>query len=599
MPQFQSVQFGKYFLLDRIATGGMAEVFKAKIIGEHGFEKIIIIKTLFPHLQSEKELVDSFIEEAKLAALLQHQNIVQIYDFGKVDESYFIAMEYLPGINLRTILNAYDDFPLSLENALFITQQICAGLSYAHQKEDSEGKHLQLIHRDVSPPNIIITDEGQLKIIDFGIARAASQNTSTQMGIIKGKVAYMSPEQAEGKHIDHRSDIFSTGILLYEMVSGYHMYKGDTIDVLSMARNAQFIPIEILCPNLPEAVKKIIAKALQKDVAYRYQSSNEMMNDIESCISILNFRPAGHKLAAFIDQILKETGAEKVKSDHPRSKDLKQRDPEKSEEAYKETVKMGVSTPSPLRRKKMIAAAVLFFLVVLVASVIFKVNTKTITPPKAMRDVPEETLTIVEPLPVERDILAEDETSAMEALQQERFHDAVMLFEKILAHDPSMEDRLKQYYTKALLGAASEFIGQENNMAREILLKVIKIDPANIQGHSQLGQIYVKMKDYKKAEDSYRIITELDDQFTDAFFNLGYIYAITKDFMRAETMYQKAVDLEPPYLDEALFNLAVVQDRLGKKETVAINLINALSINPKNKMVEKYLEKFNKRNGRK
>jgi len=191
MAAFEAISFGKYLLLDRIAVGGMAELYRARITGEQGFEKLIAIKKLLFHLTEEEELVNAFIEEAKLAALLQHQNIAQIYDFGNMEGDYFIAMELLFGKDLRLTLNKSKEknLPLDLEYALYISSRICAGLDYAHNMKDLEGRPLNIIHRDISPQNIFITYDGEVKILDFGIAKAGSKNTTTAQGVIKGMVA--------------------------------------------------------------------------------------------------------------------------------------------------------------------------------------------------------------------------------------------------------------------------------------------------------------------------------------------------------------------------------------------------------------------------
>ncbi|MBI4849352.1 MAG: protein kinase, partial [Nitrospirae bacterium] len=280
------VKFGKYLLVEKLATGGMAQVFKAKIMGAEGFEKMVAIKQILPHLTVEKELVTSFIDEAKLAASLHHQNIVQIYDFGNMEGTYYIAMEYLLGKDLRMIANRAKErnTEFSLEHCLYIISRVCAGLDYAHKLKDLQGRPLNIIHRDISPQNVIVTYEGEVKIVDFGIAKAATQSTMTQVGMIKGKVAYMSPEQASGKHIDHRSDIFATGILLYELVTGNRMFQGDTLHILAKVREAEFEPAEAVVSGLPQMLYKILKRALAKEPEDRYQSCGEMLDDIEACI---------------------------------------------------------------------------------------------------------------------------------------------------------------------------------------------------------------------------------------------------------------------------------------------------------------------------
>jgi serine/threonine protein kinase len=298
----EPLQFGKYLLTDRIAVGGMAELFRGKILGDEGFEKAVAVKKILPHLAAEQDAVNYFIDEARLAALLQHPNIAQIYDFGRLGDDYYIAMEYLFGKDLRTVLNTADTrgLPLSLENALHIAARISSGLEYAHNMKDLQGELLNIIHRDVSPQNIFITYDGQVKIIDFGIAKAASRITSTRSGVIKGKVAYMSPEQAEGLAVDHRSDIFAVGILLYEMVTGRFMYEGDAMEILARARAARFVRPERLVRDLPECVVLTLDMALARDTRARYNSCGELRSDLEDCVYHLDCRPSDQKLAQYM-----------------------------------------------------------------------------------------------------------------------------------------------------------------------------------------------------------------------------------------------------------------------------------------------------------
>ena len=308
---------GKYILLDRIAVGGMAEVFRAKLTGEKGFEKLIVVKKMLPQLAEDPEMVTHFIDEAKLAALLQHENIIHVYDFGETEGSYFIAMEYLFGKDLKSVFTKTSQInaPLGLENSLLIAAKICEGLEYAHNLKDLHGASLNIIHRDISPQNIFITYDGKVKIIDFGIAKTTTQTTKTQVGIIKGKVAYMSPEQAEGKSIDKRSDIFAAGIILYEMITGQEMYSGDTMEVLNKAIHAQYEPLEDIAPDMPSQVYDILHRALHKNIDERYQSCGEMMADIENCLYEMGCRPTTKILEQYIARLFdKEYLKEKDKS---------------------------------------------------------------------------------------------------------------------------------------------------------------------------------------------------------------------------------------------------------------------------------------------
>jgi len=267
-----------YVLLDLIGIGGMAEVYKAKLVGRQGFEKQIVIKKLLAQVAGDREVIDNFITEAKLAALLQHENIAYIYDFGELEGSFFIAMEYLFGKDLFTISrrSAETNTPLSPHQSLTIAAKICEGMDYAHNLKDFQQRPLKIIHRDLTPHNIFITYDGKVKIIDFGVAKAELSDNRTQIGMVKGKISYMSPEQLAEQEIDNRSDIFSIGILLYEMLSGQRMYQGDTAALIKKCINADFTPLQEIVTGLPEDLYSILGKALTKEKEKRYQSCAEM-----------------------------------------------------------------------------------------------------------------------------------------------------------------------------------------------------------------------------------------------------------------------------------------------------------------------------------
>jgi serine/threonine protein kinase len=292
----------KYVLLDLIGIGGMAEVHKAKLLGQQGFEKLIVIKKLLAQVAGDREIVENFIAEAKLAALLQHENIAYIYDFGELEGSFFIAMEYLFGKDLFTIFrrSAENNTPLSPHQSLTIAAKICAGMNYAHNLKDYQQRPLKIIHRDLTPHNIFLTYDGKVKIIDFGVAKAELSDNRTQIGMVKGKVSYMSPEQLGEQELDNRSDIFSIGILLYEMLSGQKLYQGDTATLIKKCINADFIPLQEVVPDLPEDLYAILDKALRKKREERYQSCGEMAADINECL----YKSIGRDKAQPLDDFL-------------------------------------------------------------------------------------------------------------------------------------------------------------------------------------------------------------------------------------------------------------------------------------------------------
>ncbi|HUK12576.1 MAG TPA: protein kinase, partial [Thermoanaerobaculaceae bacterium] len=299
--------FGQYELMELIATGGMAEVYKARMKGVEGFQKIVAIKRILPHLTDNDEFVTMFIDEAKLAAQLQQPNIIHIYDLGKIDRSYYIAMEYIDGRDLRSILRTLDEkkarMPLGL--ALFIASRLAAALDYAHRKKDLQGKAMALVHRDVSPQNVLISYDGDIKLCDFGIVKAASKASHTRAGALKGKLQYMSPEQAWGKDLDLRSDIFSLGLVLYEMLTGRKGFAGDSeLSILEQVRAPQLVAPRDIDPAIPPEVERVVLKALKEDRDVRYQTAADMLGDLESILQSLRPSPGASELGSFLSDLV-------------------------------------------------------------------------------------------------------------------------------------------------------------------------------------------------------------------------------------------------------------------------------------------------------
>ncbi len=299
-------RFGQYVLLEKIATGGMAEVWKARMRGVEGFQKIVAIKKILPHLSDNQDFIEMFVDEAKLAAQLNHSNIIHIYDLGKIQNSYYIAMEYVDGCDLKTILKQAQerDQPLTIELALFITSKIAAALDYAHRKRDFENKDLGLVHRDISPPNVLISKEGDIKLCDFGIAKAASKASHTQAGALKGKLQYMSPEQAWGKAIDNRSDIFALATVLFEMLTRRQLFTGENeISILEQVREARVDPPSKYNDEVTPQIDAIVRKALQKGPADRYQTAAEMARDLDAVLYEMRPTPTSADLAIYMHRL--------------------------------------------------------------------------------------------------------------------------------------------------------------------------------------------------------------------------------------------------------------------------------------------------------
>jgi serine/threonine-protein kinase len=286
---FSPVRFGKYTLLRRLAKGGMAELYLALQRSVADFEKLVVIKRILPQMNQDQAFIDMLLHEARVAATMTHPNIVQIYDVGQVDGLYYIAMEHAHGEDIRSIVRqmkkkgvAY--FPF--EHALGIAIGICAGLAYAHERRNLDGTPLRIVHRDISPQNVIMTYEGDVKVVDFGIAKSNAQNEAgTKSGRLKGKVPYMSPEQARGEEVDHRSDIFSTGVLLFELTTGRRLFRGASeYDTLKMICESEYPLPTQLNPEYPRALEHIVMRALAKNRDQRYSSAREMQADLEAFV---------------------------------------------------------------------------------------------------------------------------------------------------------------------------------------------------------------------------------------------------------------------------------------------------------------------------
>ena len=312
------IPFGKYLLLERVNVGGMAEVFKAKQFGVEGFERLLAVKRILPSIAEDQEFITMFVDEAKIAVQLTHANIAQIFDLGKVGDSYFIALEYVSGKDLRGLFDRArkrgETVPVPM--ACYTMMKVCEGLDYAHNKKDPSGRELNLVHRDVSPQNILLSHDGEVKVIDFGIAKAAGKAGRTQAGILKGKFGYMSPEQVRGLPLDRRSDVFAVGIVLYELLTGERLFVGESdFSTLEKVRNVEIMPPSTYNRRIPEELEQIVLKALAKDVEDRYQTAMDLHDDLQSFMYTSgNFFSrkdlSTYMRKAFADEIAKESARE-------------------------------------------------------------------------------------------------------------------------------------------------------------------------------------------------------------------------------------------------------------------------------------------------
>ena len=276
---------GRYQIVHRIAVGGMAEVFLGRVVGEGGFEKVVAVKRILHHLAQNEKFIKMFMDEARISATLNHSNIAQIFEFGRAGATYFLAMEYVGGLSLRSVLRHFrkklgQSMPTAM--AAYVVSNICAGLEYAHTRCDTYGQPLRIIHRDVSPSNVLISFNGEVKLIDFGVAKAARRMQETVGGDLKGKYAYMSPEQASGQAMDHRSDLFSTGVLLFEAITGRNPFRGENdLATLSLVQQAEVpLPSSTLQGDAIQ-LYEICTRALERDPVRRFRSAGDMQEALE------------------------------------------------------------------------------------------------------------------------------------------------------------------------------------------------------------------------------------------------------------------------------------------------------------------------------
>ncbi|HEY6176881.1 MAG TPA: serine/threonine-protein kinase, partial [Kofleriaceae bacterium] len=286
-----ALRLGRYTLLRSLGAGGMAELFLARADGIEGFAKLVALKRILPHKASNERFVRMLLNEARLVAGLDHPNIAQVHDIGLEHGEYFFAMEYVHGQDLAHILHRAPLHKLHLENALHIAIGVCAGLHCAHIARDTTGRALDIVHRDVSPSNVLVSYQGAVKLVDFGVAKAATLVSETREGVIKGKYGYMSPEQCLGDALDRRSDVFAVGILLWEMTVGrrLYMFKGELASLQRIVYADAPRPSKYV-PQYPEQLERIVMRALARDPRQRYDSAEQLQLDLEQFA-------LGHRLA--------------------------------------------------------------------------------------------------------------------------------------------------------------------------------------------------------------------------------------------------------------------------------------------------------------
>ncbi len=299
----------KYRVVRKIDAGGMAEVFQGIAESIEGFKKKVAIKRVLPHLAENKKFLAMFLDEARVSMYMNHANVVHVFDIGQAGGTYFIVMEFVDGTDLKKVMEVFRERKtrLPIAQAIYITMEICRGLGYAHDLVDADGVNLGIVHRDVSPPNVLMSKQGEVKIVDFGLAKATSQLEHTDPGVVKGKFAYLSPEAAWGESVDSRADIFACGIILFELLTSRRLFLGETdVQTVELVRRAEVPPIKEYNPEVLPDLEKIALKALAADPDKRYRSCEEMAEDLAGYLFAQRLKVTGFDLRRMVKKIASE-----------------------------------------------------------------------------------------------------------------------------------------------------------------------------------------------------------------------------------------------------------------------------------------------------
>ncbi|HEY4107128.1 MAG TPA: serine/threonine-protein kinase [Polyangiaceae bacterium] len=311
----------RYKVLEKIASGGMAEVFRAESAGLEGFKKTVAIKRVLPHLSEKKQFIGMFLDEARVSAQLSHSNCVQVFDIGVGDNTYFIVMEYVDGADLKGVIEYRKKVatPFPVEEACLICVRICEGLAYAHELTDSNGQSLHIVHRDMSPPNVLITRFGEVKIVDFGLAKANSQLEKSEPGIIKGKFSYLSPEAAQGLAVDAKTDIFAVGIILWELLAGRRLFMGETdLETVRMVQQARVPSIRQFNPKVSPELERVLMRSLAGDPAARYPTARDFGRDLNNMLFHMGRAVSSFDIAQLVEPIRLDREDKKRRSKYDR-----------------------------------------------------------------------------------------------------------------------------------------------------------------------------------------------------------------------------------------------------------------------------------------
>ncbi len=565
-----SETFGDYVLLRKIAQGGMAEVFLAKRRGVEGFEKTVAIKRILPELSWNREFVTMFINEAKIAARLSHPNIVQIFDFGKIENYYFIAMEYIAGENLRTVLQRADEkrVPLLPGLAALIIARACAGLEHAHRKTDESGKPMRIVHRDISPQNVLVSYEGEVKVVDFGIAKAVAENPEATRGVLKGKLAYLSPEQVGGETLDARSDLFAIGLVFYELLTGGKLFDrhdpGEILDAIVRVDSAE---VSRSIPNLHKRLRDVLQRSLHVTPSGRYASAGEMQQALEDYLREQGDPGGTMQLTNFMRLLFDEKMGEATMM-RLRSRLL---------DTSKTTGRS--STSGRGTGARLVAAGV---------GAVAGVFAVAFAAP-FLKSAPE-------PGAPGRTTAADDGAADLElagqALAANQPGKAVAAFERAFGASPKLREKNAPDYARALLEDARAKFDTDSNAAAARLRAAIQAGPDLFDAHFLLAKIYARKSDPASAAREYREAIRINPESADAYFNLGFIHFSQRRYEEALRQYEKVIELRPPYLADVFYNLSACYEQMKRKPDAIEALRRGLEAVPENELLKQRLKQL-------
>lgn len=600
-PDDQAVhEYGEYYLTTRIALGGMAELFRARRrVGVEGFEKILAVKRILPHLSNDGDFISMFIDEAKIAAQLTHENIVQIFDFGKFEESYYLAMEYVWGKSLKAVQAKIEgqSFPVNL--ALYTIGRASMGLDYAHRKKGTDNETLNIIHRDISPQNILVSYEGEVKLVDFGIAKAAFQSSETKSGVFKGKIPYMSPEQVLGMPIDRRSDLFSLGIVMYELLTGQRLFQGTSeFEIIEKVKACKIDPPSQRVPSIPDGVDTILSKTLEREPDKRYQTGEELHDDIIGYLDDQQAYLGPSDLRSYMQESFEQEIREEEDEIQKESTLVRYHEKHRIREEIQTSPGLGSSTKEALgkffpgMKKNLIRAGGVGILSLAVYGMInlspiplgFQGReTKSTGDPSASMEVRER-----------NSLLEAKIKEASLLLTQEDLEGAIAMFDEVRSEDPRFVKQYEPAFAKAFLSRGKENIDRSPDSALEDFRRACEMAPENFEAHFEMGRLLTGMKKHREAILSYQKAIERNPHSPDAHFNLGYLYFRKKAYVLAAEEFEIVIELKPRYMKDTYFNLGLSYLKVGEKKKALRAFRKILKLDPKDRRVVDLIKKLGK-----